>query len=208
MVRGMDPWSSLQAAGVAADDAAPAGRPPAYVDTGLYGRTVLGFDARSELPPLCFTCGAPDPGAELALPIRLRVNVAKQLIAGATREAAAWTTVGPGRYRLSLPMCPACLSRRARLGTVRVALITAPLWGLAALLAVGSMVPSWVSWAALAVLGTVGALAVARLRLAAHVGLELERFDGDGFVRLVGVHHDTAQAVVTSTTSSQHRTSP
>lgn len=206
MVRGMDPWSSLQASGVAADDAPPAGRPPAYVDTGLYGRTVLGFDARSELPPLCFTCGAPDPGGELAVPIRLRINVAKQLIAGATREAAASAAVGPGRYQLTLPMCPACLSRRARLGRVRFALITAPVWGLAVLLALGLMVPGSASWGVLAVLGAVGALAVARLRLATQVGLELERFDGDGFVRLVGVHHETAQAVVSSTSSSQHRT--
>ena len=156
-----DPWSALQAPGVAADDAAPAGAVIAYEDGD-----VVGMPIHQQLPTLCAKCGA--EGDHPTRDITFKASLA-------------------GRQSLTLgfPMCPACAAQRTRAWWWLGLWLSTPLWLVAGAL-IGGVVADALVPAAL--LGAFAGTFLIPLVVLRRVQLAVDRVDSDGFVRIRGLH--------------------
>jgi len=195
-----DPWSSLQAPGAVATDGMPAGTTLAYSDIMANGRHLVGFDLAMTLPRRCFTCAGTDALEDVRLKFRLQTDRIAQALSVMSGEGHGVGKVGPGRYYLDLPHCSSCARNRKR------AMVLALVAQFFPIVVIGLTV-------AAAAIATVAALPALLVSVAAWVfvaikarGLrraawaEIERVDGDGIARVVGVHPDTAQAIVDAAT--------
>jgi hypothetical protein len=194
--QGADPWGALQGgaeAGATAQE--PDVRSLAYADGDA-----VGFYAGMVLPPVCVKCATEEGLGELELRLKVKSDQLARLgrlVAG--EEAGAH--VAQTRLRLRLPRCGTCQRRAQRTSRLRWSQLAPPALFvvlLAVILAAGA--ERLVGPLALASLAAFVGLVIWWRVASAATDLVVEGIDEDGIVRISGVHHDAAAAIVRAAT--------
>lgn len=193
----------LQADGVEATDAAPPGQSLAFTTTSVTGDTVLGFQLGQSLPDRCFKCARPEPGHRLRLAITARRDVIWRLSEAAAGRVDWLSAPSRERIALELPYCQPCLDQKKRASRLRWLAMVSPL--LALILAGAITALTGASFGPILVLMLIAAGVLAFLTRMARSRTRIDILDIDetGFIRIAGIHHDTAQDVVDRATAGQ-----
>jgi hypothetical protein len=190
----VNPWAALQG-GAATAAQEPDVRSLAYADGDA-----VGFHAGMVLPPVCVKCASEEGLGELEVRLKVKSDQLARLgrlVAG--EDAGAH--VAQTRLRLRLPRCGTCQRRAQRTSRLRWSQLAPPALFvvlLAVILAAGA--ERLVGPLALASLAAFVGLVIWWRVASAATDLVVEGIDEDGIVRISGVHHDAAAAIVRAAT--------
>jgi hypothetical protein len=190
----VNPWAALQG-GAATAAQEPDVRSLAYADGDA-----VGFYAGMVLPPVCVKCATEEGLGELEVRLKVKSDQLARLgrlVAG--EDAGAH--VAQTRLRLRLPRCGTCQRRAQRTSRLRWSQLAPPALFvvlLAVILAAGA--ERLVGPLALASLPAFLGLVIWWRVASAATDLVVEGIDEDGIVRISGVHHDAAAAIVRAAT--------
>lgn len=188
-----DPWSSLQASEVVADDAA-GGVHPAYANYDDAGHPQVGFDVFMDLPKQCLKCAAPASTSRVADVDVKRDALTHLLHRGDLSQGD--DRVRSGKYKLDLPHCEPCL---AAYTSSRRNYILSPFL---LLLTLGGIVGSAVISNKLAIIVLLISLVLLPIALVVSqkrykkCSVSIAALDTDGFIVLTRVDIQTGEAIV------------